>query len=514
MTSSKATEKSYGFEDIPHSIFLYHWTCAINESDHQLNHVDSDKDNNNFVSMEEAFTYAKSQTLTIANDNPFINETPQIDYVAGVLCDDLSFNRMPKTVDLYIRDNSDDRGIEPNPSSDPSLWSSPDLYIRRQDDGNTNTKHQYVYVEDPSLGEAEFYVYANIHNRGTKPYVPSQNREYIHFFATNTNGRIDYRKYNGTNIYGDEFGEQIAVPSINRTIAPGDSLLVKAHVNLYADLDNHPWTNNRLAISLLGIISPERYFSDFPDDEAVRIDTLLNIRRVSNNVAMRNERFLPINPGNNRIIDFSLLRVDSCEIILWASNENLLSSMSLQLPNQVRHYRVHNTNSASGLRPVFPDNTIPLDYVRCISNLNLSNLENPKINLQFDGTDLFNLNNIHNGDALTILQCNSTTGDVIAGMTYIVQIEDPDDFNQETNSPYITQISFNSENQIQMNFSEQVSDVSVFVSTVSNSLTSVEKNIIDATETIAIDIPADYNGILYVDLKKGGKTIDSKKIIK
>jgi hypothetical protein len=61
--------------------------------------------------------------------------------------------------DLWMQDNADDTGIEPDPSANP-MWISDDIWVRNAPDGLTNQDHQ-----NPN-GEQVNYVYVRVRNRG------------------------------------------------------------------------------------------------------------------------------------------------------------------------------------------------------------------------------------------------------------------------------------------------------------------------------------------------------------
>jgi hypothetical protein len=61
--------------------------------------------------------------------------------------------------DLWMQDNADDTGVEPDPSTNP-MWISDDIWVRNAQDGLTNQDHQ-----NP-LGEQQNYVYVRVRNRG------------------------------------------------------------------------------------------------------------------------------------------------------------------------------------------------------------------------------------------------------------------------------------------------------------------------------------------------------------
>ncbi len=65
----------------------------------------------------------------------------------------------PPAPDLWMQDNADDIGAEPNASTNP-MWISDDIWVRNAADGLTNQDHQ-----NPA-GEQTNYVYVRVRNRG------------------------------------------------------------------------------------------------------------------------------------------------------------------------------------------------------------------------------------------------------------------------------------------------------------------------------------------------------------
>ena len=61
--------------------------------------------------------------------------------------------------DLWMQDNADDTGVEPNPTANP-MWISDDIWVRNAPDGLANQDHQ-----NP-LGGQPNYVYVRVRNRG------------------------------------------------------------------------------------------------------------------------------------------------------------------------------------------------------------------------------------------------------------------------------------------------------------------------------------------------------------
>ena len=113
-TACAADELSYGSADGEHDEFLYHWTTAINRYGKDGRLVKSDYDNDGHISMFEAFVYAAARDMYTNGKFPYAQETPQISSPAGIVMDELAFDRLPKdTVDLFICDYKGDTGIRP-----------------------------------------------------------------------------------------------------------------------------------------------------------------------------------------------------------------------------------------------------------------------------------------------------------------------------------------------------------------------------------------------------------------
>lgn len=517
-TACSSSEKSYGLQNIPFDSFLYNWTSAVNRADHLSNTIYSDRDNNGYISMNEAFSYAKAHNPFVIDNNRYEHETPQLDFIAGVLYDDLSFDRMPETVDLYIRDDNKDIGKEPylQPYLYKALWFSPDLYLRNQDDGVDNHEHEMLYIEDTSDEEATFHIYANVHNRGTKTYNPNEGRKYIHLFVTNSNGGIAYSKFLGTRLYEDEFGECVGTPAINHPISPGDSLLVHVQATIYQDFEGFPWVNNTLPLSLLGEIADSRYVTSTNCD-TIRVDTIIKRMASRNNVAMRNVIPLPldtINYDRTYVTDIALYAADNCMLKIESSNEHLKNIASLRLPNGVRRYRIKRNNIESTIEPAYRDEYLSLNNVEEIYQLNLANIQRPKVALEFSQRNLFESNYISEGDTITILQCDETTGDILAGITYIVKLGAGEEILNFSSMPYMSQVGITDENYLEIQFSEAISDAIVSITSNTNTLNSISKSISNESVSTRIDIPDNYCGVLFIDLIKNGKILDSKKIIK
>lgn len=154
--ASSGSESSWSCPDIPYDEFVYHWTSAVNQANSYGTAVMSDTNGDGMVTMDEAFNYAQ--------ENDRVWETPQ--YISTPLSvgEDLAFNHLAPAVDLYIRDNIEDTGKEPNLTTD-LFWKSPDVWIRNDKDGIEEHENPYYDIDNESV-----VIYIRVHNRGKKDF--------------------------------------------------------------------------------------------------------------------------------------------------------------------------------------------------------------------------------------------------------------------------------------------------------------------------------------------------------
>lgn len=116
--SCASNEAEWSRTGIPFSEFVYYWTSAINQEDVYGNAIPSDTNQDGTISMAEAFAYANSQMRS--------DEHPSIYSNSSLLANLLTFSGSSKG--LYIRDNTNDVGDEPNLTTS-DYTHSPDVQI-------------------------------------------------------------------------------------------------------------------------------------------------------------------------------------------------------------------------------------------------------------------------------------------------------------------------------------------------------------------------------------------------
>lgn len=191
-SASTGSESSWSCRDIPYDEFVYQWTTAINGADHRGAKVFPDTDNNKRITMEEAFIYAK-------NHDRCSEEHPQ--YVSTPLSvgEDLAFNHLAPAVDIYLKDNPEDTGKEPNLTTN-EFWKSPSIWIRNNDDWVF--EHQNPeYSSDHQMA----YVYVRIYNRGKKDYTGGK---FIQMYWAQASTGLTPKAWKGREIYKDKYSNR------------------------------------------------------------------------------------------------------------------------------------------------------------------------------------------------------------------------------------------------------------------------------------------------------------------
>lgn len=159
-TACKANESSWSRVTGDYDEFVYHWTSGINGATPSDSITNADYDNNGQITMHEAFRYAnmndrynglfqsidplEPDTITIEQWWKYAKETPQYYSYPSQYGKDLSLNLFPKPVELYIKDDVNDFGKEPN--KEDIYWNSPSITVSKtypQPVGSTEVVKDY-----------------------------------------------------------------------------------------------------------------------------------------------------------------------------------------------------------------------------------------------------------------------------------------------------------------------------------------------------------------------------------
>lgn len=414
--ASKGDESSYGCPDLPYDEFVYHWTCAINEATPIDRSITADTDKNKRVTMEEAFNYARIMDRC--------NENPQYHSLPLSIGEDLAFNHLPLTSDIYLKDNWDDTGKEPNKTTEKS-WISTSIWCRNQDD-NIEQHQNPEYSQD----HQQAFIYVKVYNRGKEKFTGNK---WVQVYWANASTAIAPKTWKGRELYANKFAtggflEVQPVPNI----APGDSATVRIRWSLPNMLEEFP--NDNLHFCLLakimdtpyddGYVDGKPYFYVLESNKQAQKNisiitksltlkpTNIFVRNISNNTKNYTLELVPRTPADKGLFSLSNVEMEMAPKIYdaWVRGGKQSTGVSL----------VENTatNGNKKLKIIKSENSI--------SGVNLSNNEFDKISLKF----LFDKAGSLTSKTFTYdLIQRDEEGNIIGGETFIV--ETPNKYGDE-----------------------------------------------------------------------------------
>ena len=412
-TASTGAEPSWACTRIPYDEFVYQWTSAINGATHDGITVNADTDNNHRVTMEEAFTYAKSHDSR--TENPQYISTPIS------IGEDMAFNNIPEPVDIYIKDNPEDTGKEPNTTTN-EFWKSPSIWVRNQPDGIEQHENPY-YASDHETA----YVYVKIYNRGKEDYLGGK---YIHVYWAQASTGLTTKAWKGREVYSASnsiepcpTGGVMEAKHIGKILA-GDSLTVKVRWSLPTLLENYPEGNFQFC--LLAKILDTPYDDGYKDGV-----TYFNLRGC-NDQAQKNVTIIrkkDINKGFNVFVrnTLSCQKAYTLELIPHTkSDATIYSYAKVELDMSPKVYEAWERGGFQYEElelPQDPSNSADARKVRLISpyskiqNITLKPDEFDIVTLKFD----FNRYPFGSKTYSFDLVQKDEDGNIIGGETFIVE---------------------------------------------------------------------------------------------
>lgn len=282
-TACTGNEYSWGCSDIPYDEFVYQWTSAAARRTAYGETVFSDVDGSGHVTVDEVFQYAKAHDR--ASETPMYNSTPLS------IGEDLAFDKSPNLIDLYIRDNVQDTGKEPNMTTDIS-WNSPDVWVRNQKDGILQHENPYYSDDHPSA-----FIYVTITNRGAKAY--NGQGQYLHLYWAKASTGLSMNAWRGRELYQNAVtGEALRAVYINRVIPAGESATFIVNWALPYDLLG-PESDNDTENHHFCLFA--RISDDFADTDEEDLITKYNTANIlgSNKLAQKNLSIIQKNTSNN-----------------------------------------------------------------------------------------------------------------------------------------------------------------------------------------------------------------------
>ncbi len=148
--------------------------------------------------MEEAFTYAKDHDIWASADYQptyyYRKETPQYVSTPFTTGKYLSFDNLINSNDLYIKDNANDSGVEPNITTE-IFWDSPSVWVRNSRDGIE--EHENPYYSDNHIAAT---IYVKVHNRGKYDYTGGK---YVHAYWGKASTGLTKATWKGLELYNN-----------------------------------------------------------------------------------------------------------------------------------------------------------------------------------------------------------------------------------------------------------------------------------------------------------------------
>lgn len=248
-------------------IFLYHWTCSVNMADEQGRPLNYNTNNDNVVTMEEAFF--RTQSI-----HP--NEYPQYYSYPIKLGKKLSFSYIPTESDIYrgpvmcMRDNYNDNG---NGCSQGIFWDSPDLGIGTEQNG--------VITHSTFLGtNGKATVSVKVHNHGDRDY---DGGAYMNLHWAKSSEKECADLWNGKvfDENGNALGGIIGGSMVPGGVAPSDSTVMTFTWKI-PDIfkSNNPRIYPSMDVKILAYIFPNPNFN-ITDGYDVKLDSSIVIKKHS-----------------------------------------------------------------------------------------------------------------------------------------------------------------------------------------------------------------------------------------
>lgn len=409
-SASTGSESSYACSDRPFDEFVYWWTSAVNGATHNNTSVNADVDHNGKVTMEEAFAFAKQ------HDRRY--ESPQYVSTPISVGEDLAFNHLAPSVDIYIKDNDEDTGKEPNLSTD-EFWKSPSIWVRNQDD--KICEHQNP---EYSQSHQQSFIYVRVHNRGKETFHGEG--KWVIVYWTQASTGINSRAWKGRELYEGRYptGGILEATPID-SIKPGKYADVMVRWSLPKLLSEYPEGNFHFCLYAKimdtpyddGFVEGKAYFDkQGSNNQAQKNVTIIRkedlskafnvyVRNVSSETRPYRLELIPQTPEDEAIFSVADVEMGMSPKIYNAWERGGLLCQDVELINQ-------NTNSTSDKKRVKL-----LSSQNELRSVNLNSKEFDIVSLKFRFKEYM----ISDRDYTLDLIQRDENGNIIDGETFVVR---------------------------------------------------------------------------------------------
>jgi hypothetical protein len=320
-----------------------------------------------------------------------------------------------RNVDLYIKDSAEDFGEEPNVVS-PFTWSSPDIWVRHQQDYNPEHQNPEYHPTQPN------YIHIKIGNKGCGTSSGTDQLK-VYWSKAATSLGWDFHWVGNTFVNGASMGDLIGtftIPPIesNKEIVLAVPWIVPNGVD-YQDINSDPWH-----FCLLSRIISNDDPMTFPEIEWLGVNVPNN-----NNIAQKNVTVVDIDTatlgdpiggvvavGNvfSEIKTYSLnLIPDSKEIGKKIFEE---AEVSIKLDETLMRAWSDGGKIGNDIRLVSDNKIIVTGHNARLDNIRFNPNEIGTLNLEFN----FLIKEITSKDHFTyhVIQKENLTEKIIGGETY------------------------------------------------------------------------------------------------
>lgn len=333
------------------------------------------------------------------------------------------------TLDLIVRDGNDDFGIEPNNTSE-TIWNSPDIWVRNQEDGLQIQEHQNPrYFSNGNLN----HIYVRVTNKSCS--ASTGNEQLKLYFALNRTWLKWPSSWNPILPIG-----QITIPQIQ----PGQEAIVTIPWNV-PNPNNFP--QNSLTFdgsnnfSILARIESNTDIMTFPETGEVqgvtnngKLRFAANVRN-NNNIAWKNLIMIDVANRNNTVVTLKNLSNDIQNSYLELVKENNEIGKSIYEEAEVSLKMDETLYNAweRGGKLAQKLNSTSEEYKKLVSGDNVI-LDNISLNPNEIGTIQLSFNFLtqeiteKSKFIYHVIQRDKETGRIIGGETIIIKKEERDLF--------------------------------------------------------------------------------------
>jgi len=511
-TASRGSEYSYGMYDLPYDEFLYHWICAVNGADPQGRSVNADTNGDGFVSMDEAFSYARQH-------DAIEEETPQYQSRPLSVGEDLAFNRIAPAVDLYIKDNPEDTGKQPNLTTD-KFWCSPSIWVRNQDDGIE--KHENPYYAPDHLASM---VYVRVHNRGKKNYEEGL---WAHVYWAKASTGFTDAAWKGRELYNHQVitGEHLRASHIP-PIASNTSEMVRVTWHLPQDLlgaasDNNTENHHFCLLAKImdthlddGYEAGKRYFNVKGSNKQAQKNvsvikreelskaTKVFVRNISSSPQKYSLELIPRSSEDAGLYDDAYVQMSMSQSIYEAWEDGGMQSENITIPLDIANSPGKRNIKFQSLDGKLKDICLPAN-------------EFDEVSLQFN----FRRGLIRDDPYIFDLIQKDEHGNIVGGETFEIEppyfVIDPDLILTGT-VPSIQALEYDSPAKNTLTVileNESPANGDMVVASVIDGKTVTVKNFAVGTDAIDIDISSLPKGIYSATYVSNGVSVDNKRFCK